>query len=137
MTTPSDPYRTPDEPEQNSPTPQAPWSGNLSGDQPAGYGNVPPAAPPVGAYGMPPQQQKSSGLAIASLVLGIVGIVTFWLYAIPSILAVIFGHVALSKVKNGTGDGRGMAIAGLTMGWIVVGIVILLVAIGASVLAGA
>ena len=53
---------------------------------------------------------RTSGLAIASMVLGIV-----WLFWLGSILAVIFGHVALSQIKRsmGTLSGRGMAIAGL------------------------
>ncbi len=63
---------------------------------------------------------KVNGFAIASMVLGIV-----WIYWIGSILAVIFGHLALKKIKesNGTQSGRGMAIAGLVLGYIAVGIV--------------
>ena len=53
---------------------------------------------------------RTSGLAIASMVLGIV-----WIFWLGSILAVIFGHVALSQIKRSMGalSGRGMAIAGL------------------------
>ncbi len=53
------------------------------------------------------------GLAIASLVLGLV-----WCYWITSILAVIFGAVALKRIadSNGWRTGRGMAIAGLVLG---------------------
>jgi hypothetical protein len=58
---------------------------------------------------------KTSGLAIASLVLGIL-----WLYWIGTILAVIFGHVALSRIKRSSGQlrGRGLAIAGLVFGYL-------------------
>lgn len=58
---------------------------------------------------------KINGLAIASMVLGIV-----WIYWIGSILAVIFGHVALRQIKqsNGSQSGRGMAIAGVVLGYV-------------------
>jgi uncharacterized membrane protein len=68
---------------------------------------------------------KTNGLAIASLVLGIV-----WIYWIGSILAIVFGHVALSQIKksNGTQSGRGMAIAGLVLGYLA--IVLSIIALG-------
>lgn len=58
---------------------------------------------------------RTNGLAIASLVLGIV-----WLWWIGSILAVILGHVALGQIgrSDGTESGRGLAVAGLVLGWI-------------------
>ncbi len=63
----------------------------------------PPVAPPVS----PP---KTSGFAIASLVFGILGGV---------VLALVFGYVALSKIKRSGGalTGRGMALAGVILGW--------------------
>ena len=62
-----------------------------------------------------PRLPRVEGLAVASLVLGIL-----WIYWIGSILAVIFGHVALSRIKrsNGWKTGRGMAIAGLVLGYV-------------------
>jgi uncharacterized membrane protein len=65
-----------------------------------------PAAPPVA---MP----KTDGLAVASMVLGIV-----WVYWIGSILAIIFGAVAIHRINqsNGWRTGKGMAIAGLVLG---------------------
>src|SRR5262245_22841380 len=87
---------------------------------PTGY---PPVYPPPPSYvaaphGYPPVARRMNGLAIAAMVLGIV-----WVYWIGSILAVIFGHVALSQIRksNGTMGGRGMAIAGVVLGWIGVG----------------
>lgn len=53
---------------------------------------------------------KGSGMAITSLVLGIVGIVPCFC-AIPSLLAVIFGAVALMKDTAA----KGLAIAGLVL----------------------
>jgi Domain of unknown function (DUF4190) len=67
-----------------------------------------------GAYEQPPGR-GTSGLAIASLVLGIV-----WVFWIGSILAVIFGHIALSRIKASRGmiEGKGLAIAGLVLGYL-------------------
>ena len=51
-------------------------------------------------------QRPVSGFAIATLVLGIVGIV------LP---AVICGIVALGQIRSGSHSGRGLAIAGLLL----------------------
>jgi uncharacterized membrane protein len=85
---------------------------------------------------MPPQQNLPQGLSIASMVLGITGIPFSWfLVGIPSILAVIFGHIGLSKANHGTGGGKGMAIAGLVLGYIIAGLIaVLLLVTGASYL---
>ena len=72
------------------------------------------------------QTAGTSGLAIASLVLGIM-----WLFWLGSILAVIFGHIALSQTKKDSSiSGRGMAIAGVTLGWI--GVAVLLIGVASS-----
>jgi len=65
-----------------------------------------------------PFQPKTSGLAIWSLVLGILSLTCFSiLSAIPG---VICGHKALSRISraNGSLSGKGMAIAGLVTGYI-------------------
>jgi hypothetical protein len=56
---------------------------------------------------------RSNGLAIASLVCGIVGLLVFAIILGP--LAVIFGGVGLSRANSGAGH-RGMAIAGIVLG---------------------
>ena len=88
---------------------------------------VPEVAPPYPGY----RPTRTSGLAIASLVLGIV-----WVFWLGSILAVIFGHVALSQIKRsmGTLSGRGMAIAGLVLGYL--GILTLVGSVAAAVIIG-
>ena len=91
-------------------------------DQPPGY---PP--PPPGGYGYPPQYgypQPSPGtnaFAVASLVCSLFGWVCLF---IGAIIGVIFGFVALSQIKRTGQRGRGMAIAGIVIGAIllVVGI---------------
>jgi hypothetical protein len=61
-------------------------------------------------------QPKVNGLAVASMVLGICGLLFGWLYVIPCILGVVFGAVALRKINAEGLAGRGMAIAGLVCG---------------------
>jgi hypothetical protein len=50
----------------------------------------------------------------------VLGIPCFWGFFVPPLLAVIFGHVALGRIAGsaGTLGGRGLAIAGLVLGWI-------------------
>ena len=73
----------------------------------------------------------TSGLGIASLVVGIL-----WMYWIGSILAVIFGHVALSQIKKDPSiGGRGMAVAGVVLGWIGVGVLLLSIVLGVGLMA--
>jgi hypothetical protein len=92
---------------------------------------APRAAPP--APGVPvvvAAQTKTSGYAIASLVLGLV-----WGYGVGSILAIIFAVIAKNKIKEGGGTvtGGGMATAGLVLGIIgVVGAAIIILAVAAS-----
>lgn len=73
--------------------------------------------------------QGTSGLAIASLICGFLGFVTFGLAGLP---AIITGHLSLSAIRKSGGSlgGRGMAIAGLVMGYL--GFVLVFVAILAS-----
>ncbi len=67
---------------------------------------------------------KPNGLAIASLVLGIL-----WIYWIGSILALVFGMVGKSQIDKSGGmqSGRGMAIAGIVLGWVGVGFLLLFI----------
>ncbi|QVT81512.1 hypothetical protein ENKNEFLB_03922 [Nocardioides aquaticus] len=75
--------------------------------------------------------RATNGLAIASMVLGIL-----WLYWVGSILALVFGYVARAQIKRSHGQqvGGGMAVAGIVLGWIGIGIALVFV-IGAIVAA--
>lgn len=64
------------------------------------------------------QPTPSSALAIASLILGVIGLLSGWLIfgGVLGLVGVILGIVALVKVKNGTASGKGMAIGGIVTG---------------------
>ena len=94
---------------------------------------APPSAPPgAPSYAMPP---PTSGLAIASMICGILGLMTCLL---PGIAGVICGHMALNQMADPTlrVGGRGMAIAGLVTGYLsvtgLVGIVLVILFAAAS-----
>lgn len=65
----------------------------------------------------PPSTEGTHGLAVASLVLGILSY--FCLGPLLSIPAIITGHMALSKIKHAADSksGKGIAIAGLILGY--------------------
>ncbi len=66
----------------------------------------------------------TSGLSIASLVLGIVSIASCILYGMPALitgpLAIIFGEIAVRQYKSGArgGNTKGFALTGRICGWI-------------------
>jgi Domain of unknown function (DUF4190) len=103
--------------------------------QPHAY--PPPPYPPAAVqpygyppYGYAPPPQRTSGVAIASLVLGLV-----WIYWIGSILAVIFGHLAFNETRRDPRvGGRGMAIAGMVLGYL--GLAVLLIGLIALTVSG-
>ena len=83
----------------------------------------PPNGPPYGypeaqpPYGAPPK--KGAGLAIASMVLGIIALLLSWIPIINNVAAVLavvglgLGIPALIWARRGTHGGTGMAITGL------------------------
>lgn len=81
-----------------------------------------------------PDRALPKGMAVASLVLGILGIVTsfFLLGGLLGLIAVILGAVALRQIKRGQADGRGMAIGGVVTGVIAVVIVVILIAVAGT-----
>jgi Domain of unknown function (DUF4190)/GYF domain 2 len=83
---------------------------SVQGGIPSGF------PPPVMDYGM--QYPTTSGYAIASLICGIIGLVTCLVFL--GIPAVICGHMALHQIKNAPRivAGHGMALAGLICGYL-------------------
>jgi uncharacterized protein YacL len=118
MTDPNDPNR-PDFP----PPPPAPPA-------PA-YGSAPAYDAGTPSYAAAPASQKTNVLAIVSLVSA------FFI----SIVGIITGHIALSQIKKTGEQGRGLAIAGLIIGYVglVIGIIVAIVwfvIIGAAISSG-
>jgi len=104
-------------PLQPTPGPDSGWS----------YPEPPPPAPPVAPYAIPvavapygyyQPAPPTNGMAIASLVVSLT--VPF----LGPILAVVFGHIALSQIQRRGDGGRGMAIAGLVIGYIGIALVV-------------
>jgi hypothetical protein len=152
----SQPGSQPQQPGYGQPSqPQQPGYGQPSQPQQPGYGpapQLPPAAPgyppPYGApaYGGP---QLPKGQAIASMVLGIIGVGILCL-PIPyvsgiislgcGIIAAILGGIAVKKVNAGVAGGKGQAITGLVLGLIVCALAVIgmiALAAGLALLGGA
>jgi hypothetical protein len=127
------------EPQYGAPDPSdgqyaAPYGGYAPPPQGMPYGQ--PMHPPPGAHPAPYGQpygygypyvtpQRTNGLAIASMVLGIL-----WLYWVGSILALVFGYIARNQIRERGEAGGGMATAGIVLGWIGVGFIGLAVVVG-------
>ena len=77
-------------------------------------------ATPVGQ----PIQPETSGKAIASLIFGFL-----FIFPPSSILAIVFGHLSYSEIGRSAGrlKGKGMAVAGLSLGYFGVALVPLLI----------
>lgn len=124
------------------PTPAA-WADAPAGLPPGPPGQYPPAYPTYqpARYpgGYPPPGQASTeypvqhlgrarptnAMAIISLVLGVLGLVLF--FGVASIPAVILGHIARRQIRQRDEDGDGIALAGLILGWIGIGLILLVI----------
>jgi hypothetical protein len=98
----------------------------------------PPGPPPPQPYGYYVQAAPTNSTSVVSLVAGIAA----WVFCpiIGGIVAVITGHVALGQIRTSGEQGRGMALAGVILGWTNLGllglailVIVSLVAIGHSV----
>ena len=76
--------------------------------------DVTPAPPPPERLEFVQRETRTNGFAIASLITGIL-----WMWWLGSVAAVIMGHVALHQIARSGGrqTGRGLAIAGLVLGY--------------------
>jgi type IV pilus assembly protein PilA len=72
--------------------------------------------------------QQTSGMAIGSLVCGLLPF-----FLVTPIIAVVLGHVSLSQIKKSAGrlKGKGMAIAGLVLGYATIAMIPLILIIAA------
>lgn len=97
------------------------------GEFPPVYGELPPTPqgyepPPQGYLGYgaypayePPPPRGTNAMAIAALV-------SSFLIA-P--LGIVFGHISLSQLKKSNEEGRGLAIAGLVIGYVLTAVIVL------------
>ncbi|WP_160133134.1 DUF4190 domain-containing protein [Microbacterium sp. SLBN-146] len=133
---------TPDSPSTN----EANGATQPSYAPPAGYGYAAPAGPPAPQYAPPPYGVapgypyagapaygyplvKTNVLSVISLVASIVGF--FWILPFfGPLTAVITGHIALGQIRRRGEKGRGMALAGVIVGYVglavILGIVFLI-----------
>jgi Domain of unknown function (DUF4190) len=95
-------------------SPYPPGQGAYIPPQPV-YGSVYPG------YGTPVMvpAQSTNGMAIASLVLSLCGLLTC---GVTSLIGAILGHVSRRQIRERGEGGDGMALAGIVTGWIIFGL---------------
>lgn len=84
---------------------------------------------------------KKNGLAIASLVVGIVSVIPILSLGnvfglIEGIVAVVLGFIGVSQIKKSSQGGKGMAVAGIIMGFVTIAAFILFIFVLAPALGG-
>jgi hypothetical protein len=90
----------------------------------------PPSYGPPPNYG-PPPRKKGAGLAIASMVLGIIALLLSWIPIINNLAAILavvglgLGIPALIRARRGTAGGTGIAITGLVTSVLAIVLVVL------------
>jgi hypothetical protein len=103
---------------------QNPDDGKFCQNCGAGLTPAPAASQPQTVYVQPVTATSTSGMAVAALILGILGLFVSFL----GVLAIIFGGVGIAQTnKNPNLKGKGMAVAGLVLGIIAVAIWIIIV----------
>lgn len=99
------------------------------------YG-TPAAAPPgygggySGGYGYPAPTPKSNGLGIAAMVVSIVGMLGVSCYGLGGLIGgvgAVLGHIARRQIRERGESGDGMALAGIIIGWIALGLGLLII----------
>jgi uncharacterized membrane protein len=75
-----------------------------------------------------PTGRPTNGLAVASFVCSVSGIVPFF-FGITCVVGIVLGFVALGQIKRSGGyqQGRGLAIAGVIVGFSLIAIFLLIV----------
>jgi hypothetical protein len=99
--------------------------------QPNGY----PSASGYPAYQTAPfvVASQNNGLAVASLVCSCAGIIPFF-FGVPCILGIVFGFVARSQIErsNGVQRGKGLALAGIIVGFSLIALFVLIIILVAA-----
>jgi Domain of unknown function (DUF1707)/Domain of unknown function (DUF4190) len=103
--------------------------GMVTADLPGGQMAAPYRPPYVPPY--VPARRRTNSLAVASLICGL----SQPFLGVTTIPAILLGYVARDQIRHTGEDGHGLATAGLVLGWIGLGIamlVILLVVAGSA-----
>ena len=111
-------------PSSPTPPPVAP-SPATTGYGAQGYSGS--AGYPAPAYGNAVATVRTNVLAIISLVASLSGFILF--PVIGPIAGVITGHISLAQLKTSGEQGRGLALAGVIIGWVSIGFAVLIIAI--------
>ncbi|WBB82414.1 DUF4190 domain-containing protein [Micromonospora sp. WMMD882] len=115
-----DPYAAPGA--QPGPGAYAAPVGQPGGDPYAMGGHPPAGYPPPGyaAYPYPPVRRTNS-MALAALILSLVGIAS----CVTAPVGAILGHVARKQIRETGEDGESMAKAAIIVGWVLTGLLVL------------
>lgn len=97
----------------------APAYGTPAYGAPSPYG----AAPYGAGYGSTVRTNVLAIISLVASIAGFIGVVPF----IGPIAGVITGHISLAQIKRTGENGRGMALAGTIIGWVGIGVAILLI----------
>jgi len=96
-----------------------------------------PAQWPYGGY-VPPVGPPTNGLAVGSLVCSVAGLILCLVTCgLISLVGALLGHAARRQIRERHEAGDGMALAGIIMGWIGVGLALLPCAFYLVVILGA
>ncbi|WP_460773987.1 DUF4190 domain-containing protein [Microbacterium sp. GXF7504] len=123
-----------DQTPENPVPPQTPPPAYPAAPPAAGSYPPPPAAPAYGApqqgyapqpgYTPYPEQPKTNTLAIVSLIASLAGVIV--VAFVGQIVGIITGHMALSQIKQRGENGRGLALAGVIIGYVSLALYIVL-----------
>ncbi len=87
--------------------------------------------PAQGAY-YPPPSPRTNGMAVGALVTSLAGVI--FTAGMGSFVGAILGHIALGQIKRTGEQGRGMALAGVIIGWVsaalwIIGVIVFIIAV--------
>ncbi|MGC1212905.1 MAG: DUF4190 domain-containing protein [Micromonospora sp.] len=90
-----------------------------------GYGYPQPGYPQPGypGYGYPAPAAKTNSMALVALILSLVGVAS----CITAPVGAILGHIARRQIRETGEGGEGMAKAAIIVGWILTGLLVLVV----------
>ncbi len=95
-----------------------------------------PAMPGYQATPQPGIGRRSNTMAVTALVLGVVQFVGWIIFLLPgllaAILAIVLGFVSMNQISRSGESGRGLAIAGVILGFLGILVVVILVAVGVA-----